>query len=174
MVCPFWSFSLRYKNLPQSLLASFDSILMVSKQHRQRWVQLFFAWAGRDTGYETAGYETAGRGWAKQKSENSGLFRNLLNGFWLPYSHVQLVLFLWRNFSLNIFCMLFSFDRVHFRISCIIWNRCTEVKSQYWHHQNFSPTSIHCIQKFECLLQEVEFKIMISVSLFVSWNICRK
>ena len=114
------------------------------------------------------------RGWAKQKSENSGLFRNLLNGFWLPYSHVQLVLFLWRNFSLNIFCMLFSFGRVHFRISCIIWNRCTEVKSQYWHHQNFSPTSIHCIQKFECLLQEVEFKIMISVSLFVSWNICRK
>ena len=114
------------------------------------------------------------RGWAKQKSENSGLFRNLLNGFWLPYCHVQLVLFLCRIFSLNIFCMLLSFDRVHFRISCIIWNRCPEVKSQYWHHQNFSPTSIHCIQRFECLLQEAGFKIMISVSVFVFWNISRK
>ena len=49
------------------------------------------------------------RGLAKQKSENFGLFRNLLNEFWLPYPHVQVVLFLCRNFSLNIFCMLLFF-----------------------------------------------------------------
>ena len=66
------------------------------------------------------------RGWAKQKSESSGHFRNLVNYlFWHNSSIVQLVLSC-RNCSLNRFCMLLCFGRVHVRMSCIIWNKCTE------------------------------------------------
>ena len=66
------------------------------------------------------------RGWAKQKNESSGHFRNLLNClFWHYSSIVQLVLSC-RNFSLNKFWRLLCFGRVHIRRSCIIWNKCTE------------------------------------------------
>ena len=69
---------------------------------------------------------SAARGWAKQKSESSGHFRNLVNYlFWHNSSIVQLVLSC-RNCSLNRFCMLLCFGRVHVRMSCIIWNKCTE------------------------------------------------
>ena len=58
-------------------------------------------------------------GWAKQNSENSGLFRNFLNAFWLSYPHPHSIgPFLCRKFSLIILCILL-FARVHFRISCI-------------------------------------------------------
>ena len=58
-------------------------------------------------------------GWSKQKSENSGLFRNFLNPFWLSYPHPHSIgPFLCRKFSLIILCILL-FARVHFRISCI-------------------------------------------------------
>ena len=71
-------------------------------------------------------YRLTGRGWAKQKSESSGHFRNLVNYlFWHNSSIVQLVLSC-RNCSLNRFCMLLCFGRVHVRMSCIIWNKCTE------------------------------------------------
>ena len=47
--------------------------------------------------------------------------------FWHNSSIVQLVLSC-RNCSLNRFCMLLCFGRVHVRMSCIIWNKCTEKK----------------------------------------------
>ena len=60
-----------------------------------------------------------GSGWSKQKSENSGLFRNFLNAFWLSYPHPHSIgPFLCRKFSLIILCILL-FARVHFRITCI-------------------------------------------------------
>ena len=94
--------------------------------------------------------------------------------YWMS-SGCHILMFNWSFFSAEIFhwrhfvCFC-SFARLHFRKFCIIWNRCREEASQYRHHQNFSPTSIHWIQKCECLLHEFEYQIMLSVSVFVSWN----
>ena len=98
--------------------------------------------------------------------------------YWMS-SGCHILMFNWSFFSAEIFHWRYfvcfcSFARLHFRKFCIIWNRCREEASQYRHHQNFSPTSIHWIQKCECLLHEFEYQIMLSVSVFVSWNSSRK
>ena len=98
--------------------------------------------------------------------------------YWMS-SGCHILMFNWSFFSAEIFHWRYfvcfcSFARLHFRKFCIIWNICREEASQYRHHQNFSPTSIHWIQKCECLLHEFEYQIMLSVSVFVSWNSCRK
>ena len=98
--------------------------------------------------------------------------------YWMS-SGCHILMFNWSFFSAEIFHWIYfvcfnSFARVHFRKFCIIWNRWREEASQYRHHQNFSPTSIHWIQKCECLLHDFEYQIMLSVSVFVFWNSSRK
>ena len=98
--------------------------------------------------------------------------------YWMS-SGCHILMFNWSFFSAEIFHWRYfvcfcSFARLHFRKFCIIWNRCREDASQYRHHLNFSPTSIHWIQKCERLLHEFEYQIMLSVSVFVSWNSSRK
>ena len=96
-------------------------------------------------------------------------------------SGCHILMFNWSFFSAEFFHWIYfvwfcSFARVHFRTFCIIWNRCTGKECQYQHHQNFSPKSIHWIQKFEWLLSYKNFniKLWFLYLFFVSWNSSRK
>ena len=130
-------------------------------------------------------FDTADNRKSSQKAHRVGVERNrkarilvCSETYWMS-SGCHILMFNWSFFSAEIFHWRYfvcfcSFARLHFRKFCIIWNRCREEASQYRHHQNFSPTSIHWIQKCECLLHEFEYQIMLSVSVFVSWNSSRK
>ena len=97
-------------------------------------------------------------------------------------SGCHILMFNWSFFSAEIFHWRYfvcfcSFARLHFRKFCIIWNRCREEASQYRHHQNFSPTSIHWIQNVSymnsniklCFLFQFSFPEIVAGSEITIW-----
>ena len=98
--------------------------------------------------------------------------------WWIIYSGIILLLFNWSFLAeiahwIDFVCFCVS---AGFMSECLVLSEINVQKkeSQYQHYQNFSPTSNHWIQKCECLLHEFEYQIMLSVSVFVSWNSSRK
>ena len=100
------------------------------------------------------------RGWAKQETEYSGHFNELLKTDRFSYSSIVQLVPLCSNFYLADLVCFYSFGRFHFMIFCISEIVVQKTGSHYRHHQHFSATWMSDNQENEIMEQYFDIQLL--------------
>ena len=100
------------------------------------------------------------RGWAKQETEYSGHFNELLKTDRFSYSSIVQLVPLCSNFYLADLVCFYSFGRFHFMIFCISEIVVQKKGSHYRHHQHFLATWMSDNQENEIMEQDFDIQLL--------------